>query len=145
MVGFATSIKVVIEQGHINDTIAHTFSSQLSELSLYASALAMLVGQSAMNFLIPSGSGQALATLPILVPVGEVLGLTRQTVVLIFQLGDGVTNLINPALGGLVAMLGMCRVPFDRWLRYISQLFFYIFLLACVVILVSVKINYGPF
>ncbi len=145
MVGFATSIKVVIEQGHINDTIAHTFSSQLSGLSLYASALAMLVGQSAMNFLIPSGSGQALATLPILVPVGEVLGLTRQTVVLIFQLGDGITNLINPALGGLVAMLGMCRIPFDRWLRYISQLFFYIFLLACVVILVSVKINYGPF
>lgn len=145
MVGFATSIKVVLEQGQINDTIAHIFATQLNGLSLYGSAFAMLIGQSAMNFLIPSGSGQALATLPILVPVGEVIGLTRQTVVLIFQLGDGITNLVNPALGGLIAMLGMCRVPFDRWLRYISPLFFYIFLIASIVVMFSVKIKYGPF
>lgn len=145
MVGFATSIKVVLEQGHINDTIAQLFASQLSELSLYGSALAMFIGQSAMNFLIPSGSGQALATLPILVPVGEVIGLTRQVVILIFQLGDGITNLINPALGGLIAMLGMCRVPFDRWLRYISSLYVYLFLLGCVFIIISIQIKYGPF
>jgi uncharacterized ion transporter superfamily protein YfcC len=145
MVGFATSIKVVLEQGQINDTIAHIFATQLNGLSLYGSAFAMLIGQSAMNFLIPSGSGQALATLPILVPVGEVIGLTRQTVVLIFQMGDGITNLVNPALGGLIAMLGMCRVPFDRWLRYISPLFFYIFLIASIAVMFSVKIKYGPF
>lgn len=145
MVGYATSIKVVLEQGQINDTIAHMFASQLSGLSLYGSAIAMLFGQSAMNFLIPSGSGQALATLPILVPVGEVIGLTRQTVVLIFQMGDGITNLINPALGGLIAMLGMCRLPFDLWLRYISPVFFYVFFIACIAVLFSVKISYGPF
>jgi uncharacterized ion transporter superfamily protein YfcC len=60
-------------------------------------------------------------------------------------MGDGITNLVNPALGGLIAMLGMCRVPFDRWLRYISPLFFYIFLIASIAVMFRVKIKYGPF
>ena len=71
------------------------------------------------DLMIPSGSGQALATLPIMIPLGEVLGLTRQTTILAFQIGDGVTNLFNPALGVLLAMLPMCRIPFDRWHRFI--------------------------
>lgn len=145
MVGYATSIKAVLEMGHISDSIAHHLAGWLTHLSLYSSALGMMMAQSLMNFLIPSGSGQALATLPILIPVGEVLGLTRQTTILAFQIGDGITNLINPALGGLIAMLGMCRVPFDRWIRFIFPLLLMLLLLAAIAVLVSVGINYGPF
>lgn len=145
MVGFATSIKAALEMGHINDTIAYHMANWLSSLSLYSSAVGMMGAQSMMNFLIPSGSGQALATLPILIPVGEVIGLTRQTTILAFQIGDGLTNLVNPALGGLIAMLSMCRVPFDRWIRFSFPLMCALLLVAAIAVVISVAIHYGPF
>jgi uncharacterized ion transporter superfamily protein YfcC len=144
MVGYATSIREVLEMGQISDTISHQLSLALSALPTYASALFMSVAQSVINMLIPSGSGQALATLPIMIPLGELLGLTRQTTILAFQIGDGVTNLFNPALGGLIAMLSMCRVPFDRWLRFIFPLVGWILVVAWIVLVFSVLINYGP-
>ena len=144
MVGYATSIKVVMEMGNISDTIAFQLSSALSTLPTYGSAVAMTLAQSVINMMIPSGSGQALATLPIMIPVGELLGLTRQSTILAFQIGDGVTNLFNPALGGLIAMLGICRVPFDRWLRFIFPLVGIIMLVSWVALLFSVFIHWGP-
>ena len=114
MVGLATSIKVALDMANITDTIAHHLSSSLIGLPLAVSAVGMTIAQTLLNFIIPSGSGQALASLPVMIPVGEVIGLTRQTTVLAFQIGDGVSNLINPSLGGIVAMLAMCRIPFDR-------------------------------
>jgi len=145
MVGFATSIKAALELGQISDTIANFLASSLDGLPLYAAATGMTAVQSVMNFLIPSGSGQALATLPVLIPVGEVLGLTRQTTILAFQIGDGVTNLVNPALGGLIAMLSLCRAPFDRWLRFIFPVLLIIIGLSFIAVWVGVATEYGPF
>ncbi len=144
MVGYATTIKVIMEMGSINDTIAYELSGMLSSLPTYASAVCMSMSQSVINFFIPSGSGQALATLPIMIPLGELLGLTRQTAILAFQIGDGVTNLFNPSLGGLIAMLSMCKVPFDRWLRFIFPLVLMILGVAWLVLLFTVYIEWGP-
>ena len=144
MVGFATSIKVALEMGHVSDTIAFRLAEVLQSLPLYGSALAMSIGQCGINLMIPSGSGQALATLPIMIPLGELLGLTRQTTILAYQIGDGVTNLFNPTLGGLIAMLSLSRVPFDRWLRYIFPVVGVILLIAWVFLMFSVYINWGP-
>lgn len=144
MVGFATSIKVAMEMGNISDTIAYYLAEGLSGLPLYASAVAMSGAQSFINFFIPSGSGQALATLPIMIPVGDVLGLTRQTTILAYQIGDGVTNLLNPTLGGLIAMLAMCRIPFDKWLRFIIPVVGVILVIAWIVLLITVAIEWGP-
>lgn len=144
MVGFASTIKVVLEMGKINDTIAHHLSQILVGLPSYLSAVGMVFTQSLMNFVIPSGSGQALATLPVLLPVGEALGLTKQTVVLAFQVGDGLTNLVNPALGGLVAMIAICRVPFDRWVRFILPLMLILIGISLIFVIISVFIHYGP-
>jgi uncharacterized ion transporter superfamily protein YfcC len=145
MVGLATSVKAALEMGHISDTIANFLAESLSGLPLALAALGMTVGQTCMNFIIPSGSGQALATLPVLIPVGELIGMTRQSTILAFQVGDGISNLINPALGGIVAMLSMCRIPFDRWLRFIFPLFLYIWILCLLAVGLSVVIDYGPF
>jgi uncharacterized ion transporter superfamily protein YfcC len=145
MVGLATSIKVALDMGHISDTIAHYLSQNLTELPLTLSAVGMALTQMVMNFVIPSGSGQALATIPVMIPVGEIIGMTRQTTVLAFQIGDGVSNLINPSLGGIVAMLAMCRIPFDRWLGYIFPFFLLIMLISLIFVVISVVINYGPF
>lgn len=144
MVGYATSIKVVMEMGNISDTIAFSLASALNNLPLYGSAVAMSLSQCVINLFIPSGSGQALATLPIMIPLGELLGLTRQCTILAFQIGDGVTNLFNPTLGGLIAMLSLCRVPFDRWLRFIFPIVGIILLVAWMFLLFSVYIKWGP-
>lgn len=144
MIGYATTIKEIMEMGNISDTISYTFASWLSHLPTYLSAVFMSLSQSVINFLIPSGSGQALATLPIMIPVGEILGLTRQTAILAFQIGDGVTNLFNPTLGGLIAMLSMCKVPFDRWLRFIFPVALLVLLVAWGFLLFSVLIGWGP-
>lgn len=132
MVGYATAIKEVLEMGHISDTISYSLSLLLTDLPVTLSAIGMSLSQSLINMLIPSGSGQALATLPIMIPLGDVIGLTSQTTILAFQIGDGVTNLFNPALGGLIAMLSMCRIPFDRWLRFIFPLVGMILILSWV-------------
>jgi len=143
MVGFATSIKVLMESGNIGDTISFQLSTILEGLPLYASAICMSVSQSIINFFIPSGSGQALATLPVMLPLGESLGLSRQISILAFQIGDGLSNLVNPTLGGLIAMLSMCRVPIDRWIRFIFPVLIGVLCLAFLALVVAVATNYS--
>lgn len=143
MVGFATSIKVLMELGNIGDTISHQLSVLLQDLPLYASAVGMSLSQTVINFFIPSGSGQALATLPVMLPLGESLGLTRQITILAFQIGDGLSNLVNPTLGGLIAMLSMCRVPIDRWIRFIFPILISLLGIAFLALIFAVTINYS--
>ena len=143
MVGFATTIKVLMEMGNIGDTISYQLSIILEGLPLYLSAICMSISQSFINFFIPSGSGQALATLPVMIPLGESLGLNRQITILAFQVGDGLTNLINPTLGGLIAMLSMSRVPIDRWIRFIFPVLIVLILIAFLALIVAVAIDYN--
>lgn len=143
IIGMAATVKVILEQGMIQDTICHGMATALGGLPTLLSAVGMSIGQSMLNLLIPSGSGQALATLPVMIPLGELLGLTRQTSILAFQIGDGVTNLFNPSLGGLVAMLSLCRVPFDRWLRFILPLTGLILLWAWLGLIFAVLIGWS--
>ena len=143
MVGYAASIKVLMEMGQISDTISHGLSEMLLGLPKVASAIGMALTQSVTNFFIPSGSGQALATLPVMLPLGDVLGLTSQTTILAFQIGDGLSNLVNPTLGGLIAMLSMCRVPLDRWLRFIFPKMLLFLGLALLALTVAVLIDYN--
>ena len=144
MVGFAATIRIVMEEGKVSDSITYYLANSLEGLPNYLSAIGMVATQSLMNFMIPSGSGQALATMPILIPLGEILNLTKQTVVLAFQVGDGVSNLINPTFGGLIAMIAICRVPFERWLRFIAPVVVILTVLTLIFVIISVLINYGP-
>ena len=143
MVGFATTIKVLMEMGNIGDTISYQLSIILEGLPLYLSAICMSISQSFINFFIPSGSGQALATLPVMIPLGESLGLNRQITILAFQVGDGLTNLVNPTLGGLIAMLSMSRVPIDRWIRFIFPVLIVLIIIAFLALIVAVAIDYN--
>ncbi len=143
MVGFATSIKVLMEMGNIGDTISYELSSILQGLPLHIAAICMTISQSVINFFIPSGSGQALATLPVMLPLGESLGLTKQVTILAFQMGDGLSNLINPTLGGLIAMLSMCRVPIDRWIRFIFPVLLSLIGIAFLTLIIAVATNYS--
>jgi uncharacterized ion transporter superfamily protein YfcC len=143
IIGMAATVKVIMEQGQIQDTISFGMAEALRGLPSYASAIGMSIGQSGLNLLIPSGSGQALATLPVMIPLGEALGLSRQISILAFQVGDGVTNLFNPSLGGLIAMLSLCRVPFDRWLRFALPLTGMILIWAWMGLMLAVAVGYS--
>ncbi|MGP4076601.1 YfcC family protein [Halobacillus sp. K22] len=141
LIGVAQGIQVVMNHGNISDTIAYGLVSVLEHLPATVAAIFMSISQSIINLFIPGGSGQALVTLPIMIPVGDIVGVSRQSTISAFQVGDGITNLITPTLGGLMAMLGLCRVPYGRWLRYIFPFTILAFIVSWIALLISVLIS----
>ena len=83
-----------------------------------------------------------MATMPIMIPLSDLVGITRQTAILAFQIGDGVMNLIVPTLGGLLAMLALARVPFDRWFKFIYPMVLKVLALGWVFIFIATLIGY---
>lgn len=145
MVGLGRAIQVVMQDGRVLDTIIHTISAPLVTCGSYVSAILMTLIHGVVNFIIPSGSGQAAATMPIMFPVGELAGITAQTSILAFQVGDGITNLIYPTLGSLMAMLGIARVPFGKWVKFAVKVVALIYLISWIFLIIAVKIQWGPF
>jgi uncharacterized ion transporter superfamily protein YfcC len=142
LVGFARAIIVVLEEGRVVDTIIHAIATPLGHLGASAAAVGMFVVQGLCSFVIPSGSGQAYVTMPIMAPLGDLVGVSRQTAVLAFQLGDGLTNSIVPTNAVLVGYLAMAGVPLERWLRFAVPLTLKLWLAAAAVLVVSVWIGY---
>lgn len=145
IIGVAQGISVVLEQGNIADTILYTVASPLEELPALASGMLMGLVHGVVNFFIPFGSGQAMATMPIMVLLSDMVGITRQTAVLAFQIGDGIMNLIIPTLGSLLAMLALARIPFDKWFRFVFPMVVKITLIGWVFTIYAVLTGWGPF
>jgi len=142
VVGFARGVTVALSEGQILDTIVNSAATALGSWPPVVSAWGMLLFQTALNMLVPSGSGQATVTMPVMAPLADVLGLTRQTAVLAFQFGDGLSNLIIPTSGLLMAMLALARVPYTSWLRFVLPLLAQLAILSVVFLLVAVTIGY---
>ena len=96
----------------------------------------MLAVQTILNFFIPSGSSHALVTMPVLMPVAEITGLSKQLTILAFQFGDGLSNLCYPTMGALIAFLSYGRVPFNKWIKFIMP-FMLLAWGACIILLVA--------
>lgn len=143
-VGLARTIQVIMEQGHISDTIVHGLASLLSGMSPTVNAIGMFIIQTIINFFVPSGSGQAVVTLPIMLPVADLIHLNRQIAILAFQFGDGLSNLCYPTVGGLIAFLAYTKVPFNKWLKFIMPFMTLIWIAAVVMLIGAVSINFGP-
>jgi len=118
VVGFAGGILVILEDGNILDTILYGMSSLTGRLPPVLAADAMYVIQMGLNFFVPSGSTKAALTMPLMAPLADLSGITRQTAVLAYQLGDGFTNMIIPTSGVTVGTLAMARIPFEKWARW---------------------------
>ena len=142
VVGVARGISVVLQEGMIIDTILYHSSTVLMSMPKIAAAEGMLFFQTVLNFFIPSASGQALVSMPLMTPMSDILGLSRQTAVLAYILGDGLSNLIIPTNGVLMAMLGLAKVPFEKWFKFILPLFILSMILALVFIAIAVTIGY---
>jgi uncharacterized ion transporter superfamily protein YfcC len=143
LVGFARSIALILEDGQVLHTIVHGASIPLGWVGAELSAVGMLAMQTLMNFFIPSGSGQAFATMPIMAPLADVVGIERQVAVLAFQLGDGLSNIILPTNIVLMAILGVAGIPYDRWFRFIWPLMLKLLLAAAAALVIAVWIGYS--
>ena len=141
VVGFARAVTVVMEDGLILDTLIQSASSVLADVPRLVAAEGMLVFQATLNFFIPSGSGQAAVTMPLMAPLADVLGLTRQTAVFAFTCGDGFSNMVIPTSGILMASLGLAGVPYERWLRFMVPLLLQLIAVAAVFMAVAVIIG----
>jgi uncharacterized ion transporter superfamily protein YfcC len=143
LIGLARGILVVLQDAQVIDTILHALASTLEGTSSATAAMAMFGAQTAINFFVPSGSGQAALTMPLMAPLSDLIGVTRQTAVLAYQMGDGFTNMIiptNPVLMGVVALAG---IPWPQWARWILPLQLLLFGIGLVALFVAVSVGYG--
>ena len=141
VVGFARAVTVVMEDGLILDTLIHSAAVTLAHVPRLVAAEGMLVFQAILNFFIPSGSGQAAVTMPLMAPLADVLGITRQTAVFAFTCGDGFSNTVIPTSGILMASLGLGGVPYERWLRFMIPLLAQLLGLAAVFMAVAAVVG----
>lgn len=130
IVGVARAVAVVLEEGQVMDTLVYGLGNLVGGFPAVLSAVGMFFAQLGFNFLVPSGSGQALVTMPIMAPLSDVLGVTRQTAVLAYQLGDGLGNILYPTSGYFMATLALAGVRWGKWVRFFFPLFLLWILIA---------------
>jgi uncharacterized ion transporter superfamily protein YfcC len=142
VVGFAKGVQVVLEDGQILDTIIFSAANTLQNFHEFVAAGGMLVFQTTLNFFIPSGSGQAAVTMPLMAPLSDLLGITRQTAVLAFTCGDGFSNMVIPTSGLLMAVLSIAKIPYTKWVKFAFPLFLIMMFLSFAFLGIAVLINY---
>lgn len=145
VVGVARGMLVIMESGLILDTIVHALAGIITSLPKAISAVAMFVVQSVINFFIPSGSGQAATTMPIMTPLADVIGVTRQTGVLAYHLGDGISNSVIPTSATLLANLSIAKIKYEDWVKFVWKLMVLWSVIAAAFMIIATLINYGPY
>lgn len=145
VVGLAGGIIVILKEGMIIDTILHTLAQGMTDLGNVATVGVMYVIQTLINLIIPSGSAKAALTMPIMAPFSDIIGLSKQATVMAFQFGDGFTNMITPTSGVLIAVLGMARIPYDKWFKWIWKFMLMLILLGFLLLIPTVLLKMNGF
>lgn len=143
-VGFARSITIIMTEGNILDVIVHGFSKFVIALPPQLTAVGMFFFQGIINIFIPSGTGQAVVSMPIMTPLADVTGLTRQIAVLAYQMGDGITNLFTPTAGDIMAAIAIGGFSFGKWIKWFSKLMIVWIVVCCIILIIATQIGYGP-
>ncbi len=141
LIGFARAISVVLSDGQVIDTIVYALSMPLAGLPAIVSGLGMMIVHVVIHVPVPSVSGQAVLTLPVLVPLSDLLHIPRQATVLAYQYGAGLCELITPTNGALMAILAAAGVRFEKWLKFTAPLFAALFLLGFVAVATAILIG----
>ena len=145
VVGLASGIILILQDGHIMDSILHGMEKGLGESGKTASLTLMYGIQTLINLVIPSATAKAAVTIPVMAPFCDMIGLSRQTMVLAFQFGDGFTNMLTPTSGVLIAALGMAKVPYSRWLGWVWKYVIALILAGFVLLLPPVLFSIAGF
>ncbi len=142
MIGLANSVIIILENSNILDTILHWMAGILLSLPTAFLACGMFIAHDLFNVIVPSGSAQANITMPLMIPLADAGGITRQTAVLAYQLGDAFTNVLAPTGGEILAALAICRVPFGKWVKFLLPLFILWVLIAVIFLIYATQIGY---
>ncbi|CUQ21893.1 Putative p-aminobenzoyl-glutamate transporter [Turicibacter sanguinis] len=143
VVGFARGIVILAQDGQIIDTLLYQLSNFIGQLPSLIAGYVMFFVQMFINFFISSGSGQAALTMPIMAPLGELVGITPQTSILIFQFGDGFSNAMFPTSGVLMACLGVAGIPWSKWIKWILPLQLIFAAIALIFITIAITIGWS--
>ncbi len=142
-VGLAQSVVVLMNQACIMDTIVHGMSQLLENRSAILALLIIFIFVTLFNFLVVSGSGKAVIIMPILQPLGKILNINQQVLVLTYQYGDGITNSFWP--GSSLVQLSMCGVDYGSWIRFCWKIYLSFIVSAFILVMIAYGIGYGPF
>ena len=145
VVGFASGIIVILQDGHIVDSILHSMQEGLDGTGPLASLSAMYGIQALINFVIPSATAKAAITIPIMAPFSDLVGVSRQAMVLAFQFGDGFTNMVTPTSGVLIAALAMARIPYTRWVKWVWKMVVVLLILGLLLLIPTVLFSIPEF
>ena len=145
VVGFASGIIVILQDGKIVDSILHSMQEGLDDTGPVASLSAMYGIQALINFIIPSATAKAAITIPIMAPFADMVGVSRQAMVLAFQFGDGFTNMVTPTSGVLVAALAMARIPYAKWVKWVWKGVVVLLVLGLLLLLPTVLMSITDF
>jgi uncharacterized ion transporter superfamily protein YfcC len=145
VVGFASGIIVILQDGKIVDSILHSMQEGLDGTGPVASLSAMYGIQALINFIVPSATAKAAITIPIMAPFADMVGVSRQAMVLAFQFGDGFTNMVTPTSGVLVAALAMARIPYAKWVKWVWKGVVVLLVLGILLLLPTVLMSITDF
>ncbi len=145
VIGLARGIQWILTASAIIDPIINSISKPLMAMPKYLTPIAVMIVIALFNGLITSGSAKAMALMPILIPLADLVGMTRQTMILAFQFGDGLTNSAWFTSGTLLIFLTIAGIPLKKWWKFVTPLLLILSVVCVVALLVATKINYGPF
>lgn len=142
IVGFASSISIILNKGMIIDTIIHGLFTPMQHLPKSLAAVSMMISQSILHFPVPSYSGQAILTMPVLAPLSDLIGISRQVCVLAYQYGAVMMDMVYPNQGALMAIIAIAGISFDQWFKFILKFALAILFVAASAIIIAVFIGY---
>jgi len=145
VVGLAGGIIVVLQDGQIIDTLLYYMSQSMSDFGKIASVSMMYIFQTLLNLAIPSGSAKAALTIPIMSQFSDLIGVSRQATVMAFQLGDGFTNMITPTSGVLIGVLGVARIPYEKWVKWVAPFMAILIILGLLLLIPTVTMDLKGF
>ena len=145
VVGMAGGIIIILEDGKIIDTILYAISQSMVNTGKEGAVGAMYAIQTLLNVIIPSGSAKAALTIPMMAEFSDIIGVSRQLTVLTFQLGDGFSSMITPTSGVLIGVLGVARVPYDKWIKFIWPYILGMIVISFFLLLIPLYIPFNGF
>jgi uncharacterized ion transporter superfamily protein YfcC len=145
IVGLAGGIIIILEDGKIVDTILFAISNSLQGTGREGSLGVMYMIQNGLNLIIPSGSAKAALTIPMMAEFSDIIGINRQLTVLAFQFGDGFTNMITPASGVLIGVLGVAKIPYGKWAKFIFPYILILIVIGFLLLLPPLYFSFNGF
>ena len=145
VVGLAGGIIIILNNGQIIDTLLYYVSKSMNDIGKLASVELMYVFQTGINVIIPSGSAKAALTMPIMSQFSDLIGVSRQATVMAFQFGDGFTNMITPTSGVLIGVLGVARIPYEKWVKWVWPFILMLTIIGALLLIPTVYMELNGF